>query len=106
MSLLLTRTNDALKINPPTSDFALTTGGSDWLWAVTALYSLLLLVVVGWTFIAKSGEKIFHYLFTISLLIGAISYFSMASDIGSLAIETSLNDKGTRAVFLGRYINW
>jgi bacteriorhodopsin len=103
---LLARTNDALKINPPISDLALTTGGSDWLWAITALYSFTLIVVVPWAFVAKSGEKIFHHLFTISLLVGAISYFSMASDIGSFAIETSENEKATRAIFWGRYINW
>jgi bacteriorhodopsin len=104
---LIQRSNDALYINPPTGDdFALTVGGSDWLWAVTALYSLLLLVIVGLTPIARSGEKIFHYLFTISLFVGAISYFAMASDLGSTPIFTSTNESGTREIFYVRYINW
>jgi len=104
---LLHRTNDALKINPPLGDdFALTTGGSDWLWAVAALYSFLLLIVVGLTYFAKNGEKIFHYLFTISLFVGAISYFSMASDLGSTPIQTTDGDAGTREIFYVRYINW
>lgn len=104
---ILPRTNDALKINPPVgSDLTLTAGGSDWLWAVTALYSFLLWVVVAWTFFAKNGEKIFHYLFTISLFVGAISYFAMASDLGNVPIETSVNHKAAREIFYVRYINW
>lgn len=36
---LLPRGNDALDVNPPTGvDLALSEHGSDWLWAVTAVY--------------------------------------------------------------------
>lgn len=104
---ILARSNDALKINPPTGDtFALTTGGSDWLWAVTALYCFCLLVVVGLTYFARSGEKIFHYLFTISLFVGSVSYFAIASDLGSTPVVTSTNSAGTREIFYVLYINW
>lgn len=54
---LLIRTNDALKVNPPMADHNLTDHGSDWLWAVTAIYCLLLLVVIGMAYMAKQGEK-------------------------------------------------
>jgi bacteriorhodopsin len=41
MGLLLQRSNDALNINPvPTSDQYLLEHGSDWLWAVTAIYAV------------------------------------------------------------------
>jgi len=103
---LLQRSNDALKINPPVGDISLTTGGSDWLWAVTALYLFLFLIVVGLTYFARNGEKILHYLFTISLFVGGISYFTMASDLGSTPIVTSTNEAGTRQIFYVRYINW
>jgi len=104
---LFPRSNDALKINPPAGDkFALTTGVSDWLWAVTALYLLLLLIVVGLAYFAKSGEKILHYLFTISLFVGGVSYFTIASDLGSTPVPTSTNESGTRQIFYVLYINW
>jgi len=104
---LLARSNDALKVNPPTGNkFALTTGGSDWLWAVTALYLFLFLIVAGLTYFARNGEKILHYLFTISLLVGGIAYFTMASDLGSVPVLTSTNEPGTRQIFYARYINW
>ncbi|KAG4416702.1 hypothetical protein IFR04_010161 [Cadophora malorum] len=106
MNVLVARTNDALKINPPVGDFHLVTNGSDWLWAVTAIYALSLLVVIGLTYFAKAGEKIFHYLFTISLFVGTISYFAMASDLGSTPVETSTQDDGLRQIFYVRYINW
>lgn len=104
---LFQRSNDALKINPPKGDdIYLTTGASDWLWAVTALYLFLFLIVVGLAYFARSGEKIFHYLFTISLFVGGISYFAQASDLGSTPVLTSTNEAGTREIFYVRYINW
>jgi bacteriorhodopsin len=104
---LIERTNDALKINPPTGDVHhLTTAGSDWLWTVTAIYSLSLLIVIGLTFFAPKGEKIFHYLFTISLFVGSVSYFAMASDLGSTPVLTAENASGTREIFYAKYINW
>ena len=107
MSILFARSNDALRINPPTgSDFHLSVNGSDWLWAVCAIYCFSLLVVVGLAYFARSGEKIFHYLFTISLFVGAVSYFAMASDLGWTPVETSTNERGLRQFFYARYINW
>ncbi|KAL6411325.1 putative heat shock protein 30 protein [Ilyonectria robusta] len=32
--------NDVLDVNPPAGDSHLSTGGSDWLWAVTAIYTV------------------------------------------------------------------
>lgn len=87
-------------------DHHFTTHGSDWLWAVVALYLLFLLLVVSHTYVARSGEKIFHYLFTVSLFVGTVAYFTMASDLGSTPIETSTGDSGTRQIFYAKYINW
>jgi bacteriorhodopsin len=36
---VLPRTNDALEVNPPAGDELLSTNGSNWLWAVTAIYA-------------------------------------------------------------------
>jgi hypothetical protein len=105
---LLTRSNDALGVNPPVGNRHLTTHGSDWLWAVCAIYTFSFLVVIGLTFVARQGERIFHYLFTISLFTGAIAYFAMASDLGAVAIHISdnLSSAGFREIFYARYINW
>lgn len=37
---MITPRNQALEINPPEGDQFLTTHGSDWLWAVTAVFVL------------------------------------------------------------------
>lgn len=105
---VMIRANDALEVNPEylESTFALNTHGSDWLWAVCAFYCIALLAVIGLTFFARQGEKIFHYLFTVSLFTGAIAYFSMASDLGSSPSLASLGEHGTRQIFYARYINW
>lgn len=36
--MILPRSNKALQINPPSGNQALSVGGSDWLWAVTAVF--------------------------------------------------------------------
>lgn len=108
MSVLVERSNDALKINPPVGTHHLTVSGSDWLWAVCALYILSMLLVVTHAYFARSGERIFHYLFTISLLTGSIAYFTMASDLGNVAVQVAdtLSSPGTRQIFYAKYINW
>jgi|SRR5271168_3899354 len=109
MAALLYRSNDALNINPPTGDtYFLSVHGSDWLWAVTAAYVFTLLAVVCLAYFARSGEKIFHYLFTISLFVGSITYFAMASGLGSIpvVVADTLSKPGTREIFYARYINW
>jgi len=73
---------------------------------VTAIYALSLIIVVGLTYFAKQGEKILHYLFTISLFVGTVAYFTMASDLGWTGVPTVDNDNGIRQIFYTRYINW
>lgn len=105
---ILPRANDALTINPPAGDQQLTEHGSDWLWAVTAVYVVAYLALFGLGFIARAGEKIFHYIFAVALLVGAISYYAMASDLGWSAVaETNELQNGlTRQIFFAKYINW
>jgi bacteriorhodopsin len=105
---LLIRDNDALNVNPPAGDQYLTTHGSDWLWAVTAVFIISLLAWIALTYVARSGEKIFHYLFGIALFVGAIAYFSMASDIGYSVIPQAdnLGYGMTRQIFFPKYIFW
>lgn len=104
--ILLDRSNDALNINPPVGTFHLVVHGSDWLWAVFAVYCLTLIITIITSYFARSGEKIFHYLFTIALLTGSVAYFAAASDLGNIAVLTADNTRGTRQIFYSRYINW
>ena len=61
------------------------------------------------TWTARAGEKIFHYLFAISLLAGTIAYFAMASDLGWSLISqaNNLDTMGaTRQIFFAKYAYW
>ncbi|OTB04296.1 hypothetical protein M426DRAFT_22918 [Hypoxylon sp. CI-4A] len=109
MAILFHRANDALNINPPAGNEELSVNGSDWLWAVTAIYVVSFLVFYASSFVARSGEKIFHYLFTIALLVGSISYFAIASDLGYVAIPVANHkpvDGWVRQIFWAEYVNW
>ncbi|KAM0349709.1 hypothetical protein ACHAPU_003538 [Fusarium lateritium] len=108
MPVLFTRSNDALDVNPQTGDARLSTAGSDWLWAATALYSVSFLTYFALSFKPRNNERIFHHLFTIALLVGSIAYFSMASGLGYSVIATHLN-RGRAVsyeIFFAKYINW
>ncbi|KAH6872083.1 hypothetical protein B0T10DRAFT_553197 [Thelonectria olida] len=100
--------NKALDVNPPGGASHLTRGGSDWLWAVCAVFTLSFLVYYLISFKARNGEKIFHYLFTIGLFVGAVAYFAMASDLGWSVIATSLHrgDAATYQIFFAKYVFW
>ncbi|KAI0451545.1 heat shock protein 30 [Xylaria acuta] len=109
MPVLLSRGNAALDVNPPAGSEALSVNGSDWLWAVTAIYVVSFLAFFGLTFVARSGEKIFHYLFTIALLVGSIAYFAQASDLGYVLVSevnSSPRLALTRQIFWPKYVNW
>lgn len=106
---LFSRDNDALNTNPPSGDQHLTTNGSNWLWAVCAVFAVSWLAFVGLTKSAKGGEKIFHYLFSVALFVGLISYFAMASDLGANVISqaNNLHELGfTRQIFWPKYVFW
>lgn len=109
MAILLQRANDALNINRPGGNEQLTVNGSNWLWAVTAIYIVSFIAFYATTFVARSGEKIFHYLFTIALLVGSISYFAIASDLAYVVIPV-VNHKPVanwdRQIFWAEYVNW
>ncbi|EFW98887.1 heat shock protein 30 [Grosmannia clavigera kw1407] len=108
MGVIQYRTNDALDINLPAGDQKLSVNGSDWLWAVTAVYLFIFLAVCSLTFVARNGEKIFHYIYSIALLVGAVTYFAQASDLAYSVIKTTdqLGNGLTRQIFFARYINW
>ncbi|KAI0974857.1 heat shock protein 30 [Xylaria arbuscula] len=109
MPALLGRTNAALNVNPPAGSEELSVNGSDWLWAVTAIYVVSFLAFFGLTFVARSGEKVFHYLFTIALLVGSIAYFAQASDLGYVLISQVNSHPRlalSRQIFWPKYVNW
>ncbi|KAI7788817.1 hypothetical protein LA080_008708 [Diaporthe eres] len=105
--MILPRSNKALQINPPLGNQALSVWGSDWLWAVTAVFVLEFLVFFGLTFVARSREKIFHYLFAVTLLVGSIAYYAMASDLAwDVISQANETQNGTRQIFFAKYVYW
>ncbi|KAI1471603.1 family A G protein-coupled receptor-like protein [Daldinia caldariorum] len=109
MAIIFRRVNEALDINTPAGDEELSVNGSDWLWAATAIYLVSFIILYATSFVARSGEKIFHYLFTIALLVGSISYYAIASDLAYVVIPVVNHRPGdpwTRQIFWAEYVNW
>jgi bacteriorhodopsin len=98
----------ALDVNPPAGASHLSDGGSSWLFAVTALFATAFLAYFLLSFRPRNGEKVFHYLFTIALLVGAIAYFAMASGLAYSVVAQHLHvmRAATYQVFFAKYIFW
>ena len=115
---LYKRRNDALRLNPnqfnypATADINIDTHGSNWLWAVCAVMSFATIVIIAHSFTKHRSHRVFHYITAAITLTAAISYFTMASNLGYAAIGVEFLRAGkrvrgrTRAVFYVRYIDW
>jgi bacteriorhodopsin len=105
---LVGRDNDALFVHPPQGAHHLTTNGSNWLWAVTALMLLAYLIFFVLSMRPRHGERIFHYVFASALIVGALVYYAQASDLGWRVIGQPHNAASfpTRQVFYAKYIYW
>lgn len=105
---LLAARNNILDINPPVASNNITKNGSNWLWAVMALHAFLFLVVLALTMKAKVNGRVLHYLALGILLFPTISYYSMASNLGSTAIPVEFNHDGVferhRQIFWVRWV--
>jgi len=108
--------NDALNTNKNVeasiADISLTTHGSDWYWAVTALMALFTLIFAGWAFTIPRSKRIFHYITASITLVASIAYFSMASNLGYAVIDVEFVRSNpvvsgiNREIFYVRYIDW
>jgi bacteriorhodopsin len=108
MAVITIRGNEALNVNPPAGDQQLSVNGSNWLWAVCALFGVAFIVMNVLAAKPKAGERIFHYIFMVAFMVSTIAYFAMASDLGYAVIpQVDGLDRGvTRQIFVAKYINW
>ena len=83
--------NNALNVNGFTNtvtvDNHLTTHGSDWYWAVTAVMVVATMAFMGLSFTKPRYARLFHYITAAITMIAAIAYFSMASNLGWTGIR-------------------
>jgi len=99
--------NNAVSMNPSDATGNLTTHGSDFYWAFFALFALLTIGYVVFGSLKAASDRAFYYIFTTATAILAITYFTLASDLGWTAIApefTSHQSGGTREIFYARFI--
>ncbi|SNX86346.1 related to YRO2 - strong similarity to HSP30 heat shock protein Yro1p [Melanopsichium pennsylvanicum] len=108
--------NRALQFNPPNADINLGRWGSNWGWAVYCVMALSLLSLLIWSTTVARNKRTFHYLFAAVLAISTISWFSLASGLGSTPITVQFLRNSpfgggfggypTRQIYYARYIDW
>jgi len=108
--------NRAVEINPPIfngvlADIHITSHGSDWFWTAFAIFALSGMTFLLLGFLRPATDRIFHYISAAIVLIAAINYFTLASDLGFVPIPVEWHRDGResglmRQVFYTRYIDW
>ena len=116
MSTIKMKDNNALSVNGFTNTATinnhLTTDGSDWYCAVTAVMTVATFAFIGTSFTRPRSQRIFHYITAAMTMIAAIAYFSMASNLGwtGIAVEFQCSNPkvsgNIRQIFYVRYIDW
>lgn len=122
MSDMEKRSNKALTTNPDvflyptTSQINISTHGSDWYWAVTAVMVVSTFTFIGMSFTVPRRNRIFHYITASITMVASIAYFTMASNLGYAAIPVEFirsnplvagsNGQNFREIFFVRYIDW
>jgi len=107
--------NQAVNINPPNAQLSITAHGSDWLWAAFAVFTLSDLGMVTWMWLRPKTQRVLHLLPIVILTATSVTYFTMASNLGSTPItaefygnhhQNEAGDPATRAIWYARYIGW
>ncbi|KAK4146494.1 uncharacterized protein C8A04DRAFT_25720 [Dichotomopilus funicola] len=102
--------NNALYTNPPGASEQLSTQGSSWLFAVTAIFGVALLINLTLTALSTSSKRHIHHLLTPTLFTALLTYYASASDLAwspivqSTALSHSVGP--TRQIFWAKYILW
>ncbi|KAK7202383.1 hypothetical protein BZA70DRAFT_104477 [Myxozyma melibiosi] len=102
--------NDVLNVNPSSgTTISLVAHGSDWYWTVFSIMSVTAICYAGTSFKVPRRERFFHYTSIVAAIFAAITYFSLASNLGWTGVQTRYNHYqggGVRQVFYARYIGW
>ncbi|KAI9454930.1 family A G protein-coupled receptor-like protein [Russula earlei] len=95
-----------VNVNPSSAARRLSSGGSDWLWVVTAMMGIFTLLALAWSTFQPRGARAFHHIAVVVLSVSTIAYFAMASDLGQTPVRTEFRSGPTRSIFYVRYIQW
>lgn len=115
-SILKRAGNRALDVNPPNADINLGRWGSDWGWTVFCLMAASTLGLLIWSTMVARSRRAIHYLLTAVLAISTVSWYSLASGLGSTPITVQFLRNSplgggyggypTRQIYYARYIDW
>ncbi|KAI9754329.1 MAG: ion channel activity [Lichina confinis] len=105
--------NEALEVNPSFgADIHITTNGSNWLWAVAALFAVAALAFFGLAFTRPRTHRLPYYIASAITLVTAINFFTQASNLGWTGVPVRYQRSNpkvrgvVRQVFYTRYIDW
>ncbi|KAK3080481.1 hypothetical protein LTS18_000955 [Coniosporium uncinatum] len=99
-------------VNGATADIAITTHGSDVYFAICACMAVSAFAFMGLALTKPRTHRIFHYITAAIVMVAAIAYFTMGSNLGFTPIQVEFHRtkpvvRGNyREIFYVRYIDW
>lgn len=108
------KSNQAVSINPSTADLNLTSHGSDWYWAVFAVFGVLAIYHLA-MIPFRTNKRLIHIGPLFASFIEFFVYFTLASNLGWTETQLEFNHvtvddpsvvPALRQVFYARYIGW
>jgi bacteriorhodopsin len=112
MANIMEKRNDVFNYQPVTSPISITTHGSDFYWAVTAIMFASTLGCFAVMLRVPRSDRIFHYITGLITFVAGVAYFSMASNLGLTSVPVEYQRSNpvvagdAREVFYARYIDW
>lgn len=92
------------------ADEHITTHGSDWYFAVTAVMTVATFAFIGLSLRQPRQKRVFHYITAAITMVASIAYFTMGSNLGWTAINVEFERSDPvvrgqdREIFYVRYI--
>ncbi|KAF7719098.1 Uncharacterized protein PECH_000284 [Penicillium ucsense] len=112
MDNTLQQKNNVFNAQPKDIPINITTHGSDWYWAVCAVMFLSTFAFFGLMLRVPRTKRLFHYITGLITFVAGVAYFTMASNLGSVAIPVEFQRSSglvsgfSREIFYARYIDW
>ncbi|KAF2640126.1 FDD123 protein [Massarina eburnea CBS 473.64] len=102
--------NDA--VTGSSADIHITNRGSEFYWGLTAVFAIGAILMLAWAQLQSLDRRFYHKTVALSCLVMAMTYFTMASNLGWVGIAVEWVREGervagaTRQIFWVRYIGW
>ncbi|EPX71935.1 membrane transporter [Schizosaccharomyces octosporus yFS286] len=89
-------------------DMIMLKSATDYYWAIFSIFLFCAIVYPIVSIFSSPPKRMFYYVYSVTCMVSAIVYFSMAGELGYTLVNLSTSTwfRGIRVVYFVRYIQW